>query len=297
MQVVVRIGEPLWRVVGVRRLPLEFAQDAVTVADVLSRLAATYPGFEAAYQAGGWGRGVPYNLFVNARPVARGQEGQWFLQDGDQVYLMVPAVGGQQRPAAVLPRAFYLQPTLEVARRLLGCRLVRHWHGQRLSGVIVEAEAYIGQDDLASHAARGRTARNRAMFGPGGLAYVYLIYGMYYCLNVVTEAEGFPAAVLIRSIVPTEGVEVMQSRRPGHPLLRLADGPGKVCQVLAVDRRLDGHDLTAGEALWIEAGPPVPEEVVLRTPRINVGGDEQARTLPWRFVVKREWWGRVTRNE
>ncbi|MCS6843006.1 MAG: DNA-3-methyladenine glycosylase [Caldilineales bacterium] len=294
MQVMVRIGEPLWRTVGARRLPLEFAQDTVTVADVLSRLAATYPGFEAAYRAGAWGRGVPYHLFVNARAVARGQEDQWLLRDGDQVYLMVPAVGGQPRPGTVLPRSFYLQPTLEVARNLLGCRLVRHWRGQRLSGVIVEAEAYIGQGDLASHAARGRTPRNRAMFGPGGLAYVYLIYGMHHCLNVVTEQEGFPAAVLIRSIVPLEGVEVMQSRRPGHSLLRLADGPGKVCQVLAIDRRLDGHDLTVGEALWVEAGSPVPDEAVLRTPRINVGGDERARTLPWRLVVSKEWWEYVT---
>jgi len=187
-----------------------------------------------------------------------------------------------------LQRSFFLRPTLTVARDLLGRTLVRLLDGQRLAGRISEVEAYIGEDDLASHAARGLTPRNRAMYGSGGLAYVYLIYGMHHCLNVVTEEEGFPAAVLIRALQPLEGLALLQSRRPGRPLRSLTDGPAKLCQALAIDRRLDGYDLTAGEELWLEAGAPVSEAAVRATPRINVGGDAQARAVPWRFVVERE---------
>ena len=164
---------------------------------------------------------------------------------------------------------------------------MRTLEGQRLSGRIVEVEAYIGEDDQASHAARGRTDRNRAMYGQGGLAYVYFIYGMHYCLNIVTEIAGFPAAVLIRSIEPQEGVAIMQQRRPGHAA-HLADGPGKLCQALAIDRRLDGHDLTLGHAaVWLEAGEPLPDERVSATPRIGVAGDDRARAALWRFVALR----------
>ncbi len=187
-----------------------------------------------------------------------------------------------------LRRGFFLRPTLTVARDLLGRTLVRMLDGQRLAGRISEVEAYIGEDDLASHAARGLTPRNRAMYGSGGLTYVYLIYGMHHCLNVVTEEEGFPAAVLIRAIQPLEGLALMESRRPGRPLRSLTDGPAKLCQALAIDRRLDGYDLIAGEALWLEAGAPAPEALVRATPRINVGGDAQARAVPWRFVVQAE---------
>lgn len=187
-----------------------------------------------------------------------------------------------------LQRGFFLRPTLTVARDLLGRTLVRMLDGQRLAGRISEVEAYIGEDDLASHAARGLTPRNRPMYGPGGLSYVYLIYGMYHCLNVVTEEEGFPAAVLIRAIQPLEGLALMESRRPGRPLRSLTDGPAKLCQALAIDRRLDSCDLIAGAELWLEAGAPVSEAAVRATPRINVGGDAHARTIPWRFVVQAE---------
>ena len=140
-----------------------------------------------------------------------------------------------------LPRDFFARPTLLVARELLGQRLVRHWEGQRLAGRIVEVEAYIGMDDLASHARFGKTKRNAAMFGPPGCAYVYLIYGMYACLNLVTEAENFPAAVLIRALEPIEGIEIQQQRRGASVALRdLARGPGRLCQALAIDRSLDG---------------------------------------------------------
>ncbi len=192
--------------------------------------------------------------------------------------------GGQ---AAVLTQDFFQRPTLDVARDLLGRTLVRALDGQRLAGRISEVEAYIGEDDLASHAACGLTPRNRPMYGPGGLAYVYLIYGMHHCLNAVTEEEGFPAAVLIRAIEPLEGAAVMQARRGGRPLRDLTNGPAKLCQALVIDRRLNSHDLTAGVGLWLEAGEPPPASAIVATPRINVGGDQRARTVPWRFVLQR----------
>jgi DNA-3-methyladenine glycosylase len=199
------------------------------------------------------------------------------------VSIFLPAVGGSD--SLPLARGFYLRPTLAVARDLLGRTLVRDLDGRRLAGRISEVEAYVGEDDLASHAARGLTPRNRAMYGYGGLAYVYLIYGMHHCLNVVTEAEGFPAAVLIRGMQPLEGVAVMRANRTGRPLLALADGPAKLCQAMAIDRRLDGHDLTAGVGLWLEPGEPALDSAVAATPRVNVGGDQHARTIPWRFVL------------
>jgi len=163
---------------------------------------------------------------------------------------------------------------------------VRTIEGRRFSGRIVEVEAYIGEDDLASHACVGLTQRNAVMFGPPGFAYVYLIYGMHHCLNVVTEAEGFPAAVLIRALEPLEGVEEMRERRPrARRLEDLTNGPGKLCQALAIDRSLNGHDLTRGELLWIEADQLVSEGEVARSPRVGVRGDDQAISAPWRFYV------------
>lgn len=283
MQITVRLGEPIRRLAGSILVSLDFDADQVSVADVLARLAATYPGFDAALRGDALGRPSPYQIFVNARRTPAGHESLTPLVSGDKVYIFLPAVGGSD-PQPLL-QTFYLRPTLEVARDLLGCTLVRLLDGQHLAGRICEVEAYVGEDDLASHAARGPTPRNRAMYGPGGLAYVYLIYGMHHCLNVVTEDAGFPAAVLIRAIEPLAGVDVMQAQRAGRPLRTLADGPAKLCQALAIDRRLDGHDLTAGVELWLEAGEPAPDAAVQTTPRINVSGDERSKTLPWRFVL------------
>lgn len=281
----VRLGEPLWRAAGAQRLYLEFPGDPVTVADVLQRLHEDYPGFAAAYRGEGLRRALPYNVYVNARVVRPGEEASRTLADGDKVYFFLPAVGGSG-VAVPLPRAFYLRPTLEVARSLLGQRLVRVLDGRRVGGRIVEVEAYVGEDDLASHAARGRTGRNRTMYGHGGLAYVYFIYGMHYCLNVVTEAEGYPAAILIRGLEPLEGVDVMQRLRGGRPRHELASGPARLCQALAIDHGLDGHDLTLGVELWLEAGAAVPDASVRTTPRINVTGDAQARQVPWRWLIR-----------
>ena len=184
-----------------------------------------------------------------------------------------------------LERAFFARATLEVARELLGCRLVRMLNRQRLSGIITETEAYVGEEDQASHASVGQTARNAVMYGPPGYAYVYLIYGVHHCLNVVTEREGFPAAVLIRGLQPEEGIDVMRRHRPGRPDPELTNGPGKLCQALRIDRALNGIDLVAGETLFIERNSPVDETRILATPRIGVRGDKAAVTAPWRFVM------------
>src|SRR5262245_62497534 len=147
------------------------------------------------------------------------------------------------RMRKVLPRAFYDRPTLTVAEELIGKVLVHRTRQGMASGIIVETEAYIGEDDPACHAAPGRTRRNAPLYGPPGVAYVYFNYGMHYLVNAVTEAEGSPAAVLIRALEPVEGVEVMCRRRgpnPGTPVdlrRRLSSGPGNVTKALAIDLR------------------------------------------------------------
>lgn len=182
-----------------------------------------------------------------------------------------------------LLRAFFDRPTPVVARDLLGRRLVRVLDGQRLSGLIVEAEAYGGPDDAASHAHR-RTPRSAIMYGPPGHAYVYFIYGMYFCLNVVTEADGRPGAVLIRAIAPQEGIEIMRRHRGGVPDRHLADGPGKLCRALGITAGHNGLDLIASPELFIEEGVPAAAAEVAATPRIGVRGDADALGRLWRFV-------------
>lgn len=189
-----------------------------------------------------------------------------------------------------LPRDFYARDTVAVARDLLGQRLVRVIDGQRLSGLICETEAYCGPEDEASHAWR-RTPRSAIMYGPPGRAYVYLIYGMYYCLNTVAEADGEPGAVLLRAIFPEEGSDVMQRLRSAATRAarrvsqeHLADGPGKLCQALRVTGALNGCDLSHGDGLFVEAAPPVPDQEVAATPRIGVRGSEETRRRPWRLV-------------
>ena len=184
-----------------------------------------------------------------------------------------------------LPRAFYDRDPATVARALLGQRLARIADGQRMCGLISETEAYGGPDDQASHAFR-RTPRSAIMYGPPGFAYVYFIYGMYFCLNAVAAADGHPGAVLIRGVVPQEGITIMRSRRPGVADAHLADGPGKVCQAFGITRDLNAADLTASSELWIEAGPGVPASRFVITPRIGVRGDAAARNRLWRFLTQ-----------
>ncbi|MBI5446182.1 MAG: DNA-3-methyladenine glycosylase [Deltaproteobacteria bacterium] len=188
-----------------------------------------------------------------------------------------------------LERSFFDRPALEVARELLGCVLVRlEPRGERLSGVISETEAYAGPEDLGCHARAGRTARNASLWGPPGHAYVYFTYGMHWLLNVVVEPEERAAAVLLRAIRPLEGVELMRRRRNVSKDSALADGPGKLCQALAIDGRLDGHDLCLpGAELFIEAGEPIPDEALRIGPRVGLFTvPEPWKSIPWRFRLR-----------
>jgi DNA-3-methyladenine glycosylase len=182
-----------------------------------------------------------------------------------------------------LPRNFYNHPTLTVARELIGARLVRILNSRKLVGIIIETEAYIGEEDLGCHAKAGRTPRTAVMYGPPGHAYVYFTYGNHWMLNVVTEREGFPAAVLIRAIQPIEGVEVMSRRREGRDTF----GPGKLTQAMGITKRENGLDLTdAASSLRIEAGIEVPNSLVTKGPRVGLNTvPEPWKSKPWRFVV------------
>ena len=187
-----------------------------------------------------------------------------------------------------LPRDFFARPTLDVARELLGARLVRLDNGQRLAGWISEVEAYIGESDLGCHARAGRTPRTQVMYGPPGHAYVYFTYGMHWCLNFVTEAEGFPAAVLLRAIQPCEGLEIIAARRRPQPPAHWTDGPGKVCQALGIDRRHNALDLCSPNSeLFIEFSPPIPSENVTIGPRVGLNSvPEPWRSMPWRYKIR-----------
>ncbi len=172
----------------------------------------------------------------------------------------------------ILRASFYRRGTLEVARDLLGRLLCRRLPGGTvLRGRLVEVEAYDGPDDRASHAHRGRTSRNAPMFEAGGIAYVYLVYGMHHCLNVVTGGDGYPAAVLLRAAEP-----------PGEGLC--ASGPGRLTRAFSIDRGLDGASLL-GDDLWLESGDPVSGRTVRRTPRIGVEYAGDWARKPYRFLV------------
>ncbi|MCP4705052.1 MAG: DNA-3-methyladenine glycosylase [candidate division Zixibacteria bacterium] len=150
-----------------------------------------------------------------------------------------------------LNRDFYLRPTLEVACDLIGKYLIYNNSNNIISARIVEVEAYIGEDDPACHAAVGKTDRNEIMYGIGGFSYIYFIYGMYYCLNIVTEREGYPAAILIRGAEPIEGLEIMRQNYPGAKNNRYTDGPGKLCKAFGLTREKNGLDLIKGN-LYLE---------------------------------------------
>lgn len=183
-----------------------------------------------------------------------------------------------------LPRKFYDRPTLTVARQLIGARLVRILKGEKLVGLITETEGYIGETDLGCHAKAGRTPRTAVMYGEPGHAYVYFTYGNHWMLNVVTEREGFPAAVLIRAIQPIEGAEIMSARRGGRDTF----GPGKLCQAMGITKSENGIDLTEStNGLWIEAGLQVPDSLVTKSPRVGLNSvPEPWKSKPWRFLVK-----------
>jgi len=178
----------------------------------------------------------------------------------------------------ILPRRFYKRPTIQVARELLGKILV---HGNA-EGMIVETEAYLGGDDLASHSAIGITDRTRVIFGPPGHAYVYLSYGIHECLNIVAEPEGVPGCVLIRALEPVAGLEEMRSRRPGARTNRdLTSGPGKLTRAMAVTRANNGADVTRGN-LTVRAPEHAHDIEIVVGPRIGI---TKCAELPLRFSI------------
>lgn len=186
-----------------------------------------------------------------------------------------------------LPREFYARSTLTVARRLLGARLVRLLDGERLTGFITETEAYIGETDLACHARAGRTARTQVMYGPPGRAYVYFTYGMHWLLNVVTEEEGFPAAVLIRAVQVEAGRQVIAARRAGVKSSAWTNGPARLTAAFGIDGAQNGLDLTASAAdLWIESGVVISDASVTIGPRVGLYNvPEPWKSMPWRFLA------------
>ena len=184
-----------------------------------------------------------------------------------------------KRSPIPLPREFYNRPTLRVAKDLLGKVLVTSTTNHTKLTKIIDVEAYVGPQDKACHASRGRTKRTTIMFGPAGFTYVYLIYGMYHCLNIVTEREGYPAAILIR------GLELLGEEREPEHSTRI-EGPGRVCRYLEVDRTHNGLDATVGTTLWIEdQGLDVPKQHLQALPRIGIDyAGEWAKKL-WRFCL------------
>jgi len=183
----------------------------------------------------------------------------------------------EEESAAVLPRDFYLMPTIEAARALIGKILVHRTSDGILSGRIVEAEAYL-RDDPACHASRGMTRRNSVMFGPPGHAYVYFTYGMHFCLNAVTQPENVPEAVLIRALEPILGIEIMKRNRGSDDLRNLCSGPAKLTQALGIGRDHNGIDLTEGCLLIVEGDRPIRR--IVQTTRIGI---KLAAEKPWRF--------------
>lgn len=173
-----------------------------------------------------------------------------------------------------LPRAFYARETISVAKALLGKQLVHLSGGVTKTGRIVEVEAYLGPHDLAAHSARGRTQRTEVMFGPPGHAYVYLIYGMYHCMNVVTEAEGHAAAVLIRALEPVSGID------------QRTQGPGLLCRAMDITRDLNACDLVGGQNFYIMDSPEIAPANIVARPRIGVDYAGEWKDKPLRYYIK-----------
>ncbi len=190
----------------------------------------------------------------------------------------------------ILPRAFYERPVVEVARALIGKQLVHQIDGKPVAGIILETEAYDGEQDLACHAHSGKTKRNAVMYGPAGHAYIYFTYGMHWLLNCVTGCENYPAAVLIRSLYPTAGLERMAQNRKGIEQSLWCNGPAKLTKALGINGELNGSDLCQkNTSLWIAEGITIPEEFIQAAPRVGIGyAGEPWISKPWRFFVSME---------
>jgi len=189
-----------------------------------------------------------------------------------------------------LSRPFFEVDAVLVARNLLGMRLVRMENNNRMSGFIIETEAYRGEEDLACHARSGRTPRTQVMYGEPGHAYVYFTYGMHWMLNFVAGSEGFPAAVLIRSILPVEGIELIRMRRNKQPREHWTDGPAKICQALNIDSSFHGVDVCSPNSeLFVETGLALADSQVYESARIGLNNvPEPWKSIPWRFLVSPE---------
>ncbi len=209
-----------------------------------------------------------------------------FLDSSFQIPITIPPI---LRQLSILPRSFYLRPTLTVARDLLGKYLVRTVGRRVLIGRIVEVEAYRGKHDPASHAYRGKTNRNSVMFQEGGHLYVYFTYGMHFCANVVTQAEGIGEAVLLRAIEPVEGTEFMERNRGSRPrasIFTLTNGPAKLCQAFGISRPENGTDLLKGSVR-------IAEFRHARRPRISAStriGIRVGTEYRWRFYIRDNAW-------
>ena len=191
-----------------------------------------------------------------------------------------------------LQRSFFSRDTRLVARELLGHLLVRNIPGVgRLSGIIVETEAYC-PNDLASHARNGQTKRNASMYGDAGTAYVYLIYGMHYCFNTVTESIDVPAAVLVRALEPYEGLDLMEIHHRSVDRNQLTKptlccGPARLCKALKIDLANNGTSITNPDSeIFLQYGSNIPDGSVLITPRKRVTGDFSARSALWRYTIR-----------
>lgn len=182
----------------------------------------------------------------------------------------------------ILPRSFYDRDTAVVAREMLGTILDCRTPEGRASGIIVETEAYVGEHDPACHAAAGRTRRTEPLYGRPGLSYVYFIYGVHWCFNAVTRAEGLPGAVLVRALEPLDGVELMEKRRSSRARgINLTNGPGKLCAALGVDGAMNGISLQQGP-LVIREGSRIPDDRIVTGPRIGI---TKAADWPLRFFI------------
>ncbi len=186
-----------------------------------------------------------------------------------------------------LPRGFYLrEDTISIANELLGKLIVVPDNGRRVSGMIVETEAYLGEVDRAAHSYAGRrTPRNEVTYGKGGHAYVFFIYGMYYQLNVVTGPADHPHVVLIRAVEPVEGIEIMRERRGAMKDRNLTSGPGKLCIALNINRDLNGEDLR-GKQIWLEDHRSFTSDQIAVGKRIGIDYAGEDAEKPWRFWVK-----------
>ncbi len=188
-----------------------------------------------------------------------------------------------------LNNSFYLRPTLTVAKDLLGKYFVRNIRRKKLIGKIVEVEAYLGENDPASHAFNGRTRRNDVMFWRGGHLYVYFTYGMHFCANIVSEEEGKGRAVLLRAVEPIEGIEIMKRYRKmklkkgqSAAEVNVTNGPAKLCEAFNIKREQNGTDLL-GQEIYITKGESIPKSKIISSKRIGITNGSKKK---WRFYIK-----------